>query len=1068
MMKHQLWKTTATLLSALLFSICGIAQTHDVRGVVTDETQMPIPGANVVIKGTATGTITSGSGEFNLKAADGDVLVVSYLGYVSEEVPVSGNGPYNVNLVPDLVGLEEVVVVGYGTQRKEAVTGSVASMKGDAVREMPASNVSQALQGRIAGVNMQQSSSKPGAEMQIRVRGTRSLNASNDPLIVLDGVPFAGSLGDIDPNSIKSIDILKDASATAIYGSRGANGVILITSTKGSIEQDATIVYSGYYGIKDVFAKYPMMNAKKLQTLRDYKGTYKYSDMEMEGIRNDTDTDWQDELYDKGMVTSHDISVTGGTKTAAYSFGFGYYREEAVLPLQNYSRFSLRSAVDQKVGNYIKVGFTTTSNYSITNGDRINVYSVLSSSPMVSPTDSTGALRRTIDNNTIDTKVWMRTRKTLEQLDKDGDLEDKKLTYGTFNSLYAELSIPHVEGLKYRVNTGLNLKYVQNGYYQGVGVYASEPDAASSASLSKQLVLNWAVENLLTYDKSFGSHSINAVGLLSFERTQDHTTSVSASGIASKKFLYYNLARINDSGETTLKPDNQYYTESGLKSAMARIMYSYDDRYMLTVAVRNDKSSRLAPSRNSHTYPAVSVGWNIGREAFMDNFTWLNSFKLRVGYGQTSNQSVEPFKTLGKLGTRPYNFGDSDMSTGYYVSELANDKLGWEYSETMNYGVDFGFLGRISGSFEYYVQKTHDVLLSVSLPATSGVGSYMDNIGKTQNKGWEFNLNATILDNYNGFTWEAGINMYSNKNELIELASGAKRDEGNFWFVGHPISSIYDYENIGLWQPEDYYRTPTLPDGEEYTGKTYGQILEPGKSDIGMIRVKYTGEYDENGMPTRAISAEDRQIMDIDPKLQGGFNTRLEYKGIDLTIIGAFQAGGKLISTLHSASGYLNLLSGRRGNVDVDYFWTERDEDGNVLKDENGKYVGIHNRNSNYPDPRGMRSGDNLKYASTLGYFKASYCKVRTITLGYNFKNNGIGWLDEIGVKKIRVYATVQNPFIIASKFHKETGLDPDTNSKGDENVAVKPTTFDAQKVLTVGTNTPATRTYLVGLNITF
>ena len=1065
MMKLQLWRKAATMLPTLLISFCTMAQ-HGISGNVTDESQLPIPGANVVVKGTTVGTVTDGSGNFSMQASDGDVLVVSYIGYSSEEITVNGNGPYNVSLIPDMVGLEEVVVVGYGTQRKEAVTGSVASMKGDVVREMPGANITQSLQSRIAGVDMQQSSTKPGAEMRIRVRGTRSLNANNDPLVVLDGVPFAGSLGDIDPNSIKSIDILKDASATAIYGSRGANGVILVTTIKGSIEQDASIVYSGYYGVKTVFSKYPMMNAEKLNALREYKSTFKSSPDEIKDYAKGTDTDWQDLMYDNGMVTSHDLSVTGGTKSAAYSFGFGYYREEAVLPLQNYSRFSQRAAIDQKVGKYIKVGFTSNNNYSINNGNSIGIYDVLAATPMISPIDSTGNTRRLIDNNTVDKGVWMRTRETLEKIADEGDFEDKRTTYGTFNSLYAEVAIPYVEGLKYRMNAGLNLKYTQNGYYQGVGVFATDPGSVSSASLSKSLDLNWAIENLLTYDKTFGQHSINFVGLLSFEREQYHSTSISASNIASKKFLYYNLGRISDGGETTVDPRNQGYSESGLKSAMARLMYSYDDRYMLTVAVRNDKSSRLAPSRNSHTYPAVSVGWNIGRESFMEDFDWLNSLKLRVGYGQTSNQAVAPFKTLGALATRPYNFGNdekSGMKTGYYVSELANDKLGWEYSETMNYGIDFALYNRISGSFEYYVQKTNDVLLSVSLPATSGVSSYMDNIGKTQNKGWEFNINATILDDYNGLTWEAGMNMYSNKNELIELASGAERDEGNCWFVGHPINSIYDYENIGLWMPEDFYYQP---DGY---AQSYGKTLEPG-GDAGMIRVKYTGDFDENGMPTRNIGPADKQIMHIDPKLNGGFNTRFEWKGVDLTIIGAFQVGGKLISTLHSGNGYLNLLSGRRGNVDVEYFMAEREGRASTLKikqDASGNYM-VQNRNAKYPDPNARRDGDNVAYASTLGYFDASYCKIRTITLGYNLKSNGNAVLDEIGIKKIRVYGTIQNPWVIASKFKKETGLDPETNSFGNENVATATTTYKANSVLTVGTNTPSTRTFLVGLNITF
>ncbi len=1050
------------MLPLMLIPMALFAQTVRVTGKVVDvSNNEALIGVNVVQAGTTNGTITDLDGNYSIEVPSNSSLQFSYIGYISQTIAVNGKSSIDCFLSTDDKELEQVVVVGYGTQRKEAVTGSVASVKGDVMREMPGSNITQSLQGRIAGVDFQQSSSKPGATMRIRVRGTRSLNASNDPLVVLDGVPFAGNLSDIDPNSIKSIDILKDASATAIYGSRGANGVILVTTTKGSLEQEATVTYSGYYGIKTVFAEYPMMDANQFKALREYAGLFDNGPEEIEGIASGANTNWQDLMYENGMVTSHDISVTGGTKASAYSVGMGYYKEESVLPLQDYTRFSLRSAFDQKIGKYIKVGLTSNNNYSINNGNGIGIYDVLSASPMVSPYDSEGNLRRLFDNNTVDKGNWMRTRETLEAVKDNGDWEDKAQTYGTFNSVYAELSIPYVEGLKYRVNAGLNMRYTQNGSYTGVGVFKQDPEGPSSGSLSKSLDLNWAVENLLTYNRIFAEkHSVNVVGLLSFERDQYHSSNISATGIASKKFLYYNLARINDDGSTSINPGSQGYSESGLKSAMARLMYSYDDRYMLTVAVRNDKSSRLAKSRNSHTYPAVSVGWNVGKEGFMSDISWLDTFKIRLGYGQTSNQAVSPFKTLGLLATRPYNFGNDVYSTGYYVQELANDKLGWEYSETMNYGIDFGFLNRITGSFEYYVQKTNDVLLSVKLPSTSGVNSYMDNIGKTQNKGWEFNVNVNILNDYNGFTWDVGLNMYSNKNELVELASGADRDEGNCWFVGHPINSIYDYENIGLWQPEDFYYQPNGYD------QSYGRILEPS-GEAGMIRVKYTGEYDANGMPVRQIGPEDRQIMDIDPKLQGGFNTRLEYKNFDLNIIGAFQVGGKLISTLHSGSGYLNLLSGRRNNVDVDYFMSERGKNGKIKQDANGNYL-VTNRNADYPDPLTVRSGDNLKYASTLGFFDASFCKIRTITLGYNFKNNHIRWMDEIGIKKIRVYATIQNPFVIASKFHKETGLDPETNSFGNENVAVQPTAYKANSVLTVGTNTPSTRTFLFGLNVTF
>lgn len=1027
MMKHQLWKRVATALPALLFSFCTMAQTHSVSGTITDEGQLPIPGASIVIKGTTTGTITASDGSFKMQAADGDVLEISYIGYTSEEVTVNGNTPINISLAPDMVGLSEVVVVGYGTQRKEAVTGSVATMKGDVVREMPAANISQSLQGRVAGVEMQQTSSKPGAEMQIRIRGTRSLNASNDPLVVLDGIPFAGSLGDINPNSIKSIDILKDASATAIYGSRGANGVILVTSNKGNLNQDATVTYSGYVGTKTVFSKYPMMNAEQFKKMREVADYTQKEGSLMEQTDN-ADTDWQDEFYDNGFVTNHDLSIVGGTKSAAYSFGGAYYKEESVLPGQDYSRLSARASIDQKIGNYLRFGFTSSNNYTISNGSGLGLYSVLTASPLISPKDENGELRRTFDMPE-DPNQWMYTRETIENIVDNELWVNKSTNYGTYNSFYGEIAAPFVEGLKYRVNVGLNFKYSESGNFQAQGIFSGNADSPSTASQSKGTTYNWAVENLLTYDKTFGKHTINAVGLFSAEKSVNYSSYISAKNIPSDYMLYFNIAQA-PAEDLNFNPSSQGYSDSGLRSLMGRVMYSYDDRYMLSVAVRKDESSRLAKDNNAHTYPAVSVGWNIAKEGFMNNFSWLNNMKLRVGYGETSNQSVNPYKTLGLLSQRATNLGDAQVYA-YYVSELPNPELGWEYSKTMNYGVDFGFLdNRISGSFEYYVQNTHDVLLAVSLPATTGVSSIMNNIGKTQNKGFEFNLNGVILDNWNDLTWEAGFNMYSNKNELTALATGTKEDKANWWFVGHPINVIYDYEKVGIWQAED----------------ADIMAIEEPQAEAGDIRVKYTGEFDANGLPVRQINEDDRQIMEVDPKLQGGFNTRLSWKGFDLNIIGAYKVGGKLICSLYAANGYLNMLTGRRNNVDVDY-WTPENTD------------------AKYPRPGGLRSGDNPKYGNSLGYFDASYCKIRTITLGYTFKKDSWDWMNTVGVQNIRLYGTIQNPFVIASKFHKETGLDPETNSYGNENMA---SGSYQRRLLTIGTSTPQTRSFLVGLNITF
>ncbi len=998
-----------------------IQQQQTVSGTVTDASGESLPGVTVVVKGTTNGAITNFDGGYSLSNIPGDgILVFSFVGMESQEVAVAGQSVISVILESKISDIGEVVVVGYGVQRREAVTGSVASIGGSELREMPSSNVTQALQGRIAGVEMSQTSTKPGASMQIRIRGTRSLNASNDPLIVLDGIPFAGSISDINPNDIKSMDILKDASATAIYGSRGANGVILITTNRGKKGQKAQFAYSGYQGIKSVFAKYPMMNGQELVELRAAAGQYTNALDESD----DVNTDWQDLLYRTGMLTSHDVSVSGGTDKGNYSFGVGYYMDEAVLPGQDYSRFTMRGSLEQEIGNYVRIGFITNNNYSINNGNNLGMYTTLSTSPIANPYNDDGTLKRTV-KMPLD-EHWVYTKETIENL---GDKwVDQTKVYGSYNTLYGEVKIPGVEGLKYRINVGANFRTSNSGSYTGEGVFSSSVDNVSTASIGNSHTTNWAIENLLTYDRAFADkHNVNVVALYSAEQTKYNSSYISATDIPSDAFQYYNLGRAE--GDITINPDDQDYYESGLMSWMGRAMYSYDNKYMLSATFRSDASSRLAEGHKWHSYPAVSVGWNVTNESFMQNISPINMLKLRVGYGETSNQAVDPYATLGSLSTRPYNFGDNTYSVGKYVTSLPNDNLGWEYSETWNFGLDFSLLkNRLSGTMEYYVTNTKDILLSVNMPSTSGVSSYMSNIGEMQNKGLEFSLNGVILDDVNGWTWEAGVNIYTNKNKLVALASGQDKDEDNWWFVGRSINVVYDYEKVGLWQEDDQYR----------------DILEPG-GNAGMIKVKYTGDYNDDGSPTRAIGADDRQIIEMDPDFQGGFNTRLAYKEFDLGIVGSFKSGGILNSTLYGSAGYLNMLSGRRGNVKVDY-WT------------------ADNTGAKYPKPGGV-GGDNPKYGSTLGYFDASYLKVRTITLGYNFEHNN--WVKRAGIDKLRIYCTVQNPFVIFSPYHKESGMDPETNSYGNENAAVS-YSEKLRRILTIGTNTPSTRNYLIGINLTF
>ena len=669
---------------------------------------------------------------------------------------------------------------------------------------------------------------------------------------------------------------------------------------------------------------------------------------------------------------------------------------------------------------------STNNSYRVNQGVN-NMYNVLSSSPLSSPYDADGNLKR-YNALPADDQVVV-TKETVER-DKDVWLSENK-GVGSYNTLFGEVKCPWVEGLSYRINIGLNFRSSKSGSFTGTGVNNKDANAVNSGSVYENQTRNWAVENLVTYDRTFAEkHNLNIVGMYSAEQTTYEQSGGSAQDIPADYFQYYALDKAT--GQANLVGYN--YWQSGLISWMGRVMYSYDNKYMLSAAVRSDASSRLAKGHQWHTYPAVSAGWNIAREQFMENYDFIDNLKLRVGYGETSNQSISPYSTLGGLAIRNYNFGNgTNYMAGYYVNALPNPELGWEYSKTWNFGLDFSFFkGRLSGTLEYYIQKTNDILLDVSLPSTSGVSSFTGNIGKTENKGWEFTLNGIILDGKNGWNWDAGINLYANRNKLVALASGEDRDEGNRWFVGYPIDVIYDYEYVGLWQA-----------GEEAAMN----ILEPG-GNVGMIKVKYTGDYDSNGLPTRAIGPEDRQIMSMEPDLIGGFNTTVGYKNFDLTVIGAFQVGGKLISAIHSSNGYLNMLTGRRNNIDVDY-WTEE------------------NTGAKYPKPGGILSGDNPKYGSTLGYFDAGYLKIRAITLGYNFEN--LKAVRDLGISRLRLYATVQNPFVLFSPFNNESGLDPETNSWANQNTAVAYGEYSGKhRMPIVGYNTPATRNFIFGLNVTF
>ena len=1013
-MKTSLSKIVAIM--AAIVALCTVeasvfAQTKAIKGTVSDESGNAVIGAYVVsVADNTKGTVTDENGSFTLSVSEGETLAVSCIGYKDTQFKTDARTLYDVIVVADNEFLEETVVIGYGTAKRSDVTGSITSVSSEDLNTIQTGNISSSLQARVAGVEMTQTSSRPGASMQIRIRGTRSLSADNDPLLVLDGIPFYGDLSDLDPTSIKSIDILKDAASTAIYGSRGANGVLLITTNKGYQEQRAQVSYSTYFTLKTVAAKYPMMNGPEFVEMRSHSRSANGLDES-----DDVNIDWQDLYYKNALMMNHNLTVSGGTSKNNYNFSIGYTDDNAVVPNQNFSRINIRGSLDQQLGEHIKVGFTTNNSYSVSNDSSGSLTSVLQISPIANPYNEDGTMKERVSmyNDTY----YVYTRESLANI-KD-KLIDESNTFSSSNAVYGEVKFPWIKGLTYKVNLGLNFRYNGTGTFTGRGIGSGTSDTPSTASTSNRVTTHWTVENLLTYDRTFNEkHHLNVVAMYSAENQKQTRQTMAGRDIPADYFQYYNIGYALE--EITVDPAGQSYQMWGLLSYMGRIMYTYDSRYMVNVALRSDASSRLAKGHQWHTYPAVSFGWNLHNEKFMDAAKpYVDQLKIRAGYGETSNQAVSPYRTLGSLSTRAYNYGE-DYDLGYYVSTLPNMELGWEYSSTYNVGVDFSlFKRRLWGTFEYYHQHTHDVLVNMNLPSTTGASRIMANMGETQNKGFELTLNGVLLQKKD-WTWTAGLNLYHNDNKILALASGQDQDTSNKWFVGYPISVLYDYVYEGLYQEGDPFITK------------YESGAAPGD-----IKVKYTGDYNEDGSPARKINANDRIITPVDPILQGGFNTTVKYKNFDFSLVGAFRIGGKLVSTLYGPQSYLNCLDGRRNNIRVDY-WTPENTD------------------ARFPRPSGLTNSNNPKYLSTLAVFDATFASVRNITIGYNLPDRV---MQKIKMRNIRVYATIQNPFIIYSPFTRETGLYPDTNTSG---------SAYGNNIYAVGVNTPTTRNYMFGVNISF
>lgn len=1007
-----------------------------VTGVVNDSKGQPLPGVTVRIKGTSLGTQTDVNGRFSLHVPDGNrTLVFSFVGFEPQELTLNNRTTLNVTLVEQHSSLNEVVVVGYGTRKKSDITGSVSTINEAQLREIPASDIGTILQGAAPGLEVGKSggNSQPGATPTIRIRGERSLNGNNDPLIILDGIPFAGNLNDIDPDDITNVEVLKDASATAIYGARGSNGVLLVNTRRGKAGK-LQVRYSGYAGFNRTLGQYKVMNADQFLTFRKWAkingsaaGTYTGLDdskllngntsiftdptefgLYQAGIR----TNWQDFLYRTPLVTNHQFGVSGGNEATQYDGSLGYYHADGIYPGQSFDRYSLKLSLDHTISKYIKVGFSTLTSYTINQGQNNNftnnpVSQFLEASPFSTPYKPDGTLYSYLPGS--NQNVW----NPLTDFVKGEKLDvDKRLN--TFNTAYVDVNLTH--GFKYRLNTGIQFNPETLGRFYGSNTLEQQGTPNYGYNYNGT-GYDYTIENILTYDKTIAKdHNINFTGLYSFEKNYTESTALNYRSVLADYIEYYNPAYASNLAASG------NYAKWTILSYMARLNYTYKDKYLATVTVRDDGSSRLAPGKKWNTYPAASLAWNVNREDFLKNSLTISALKLRASYGTTANTGLNPYQTIGLLTSTYYNYGGTNILGTYPdPSNSGNTNLTWETTTTLNLAVDYGlFNNRISGSVEWYKAKTNNLFLYQVLPASTGYSRILENLGQNQNTGMEFNVSSINFagNGKNTFKWTTDVNVMFNRQRINKLASGVQADLSSGYFVGQPNHVFYDYKRLGLWQntPDD------LALAEKYGLVSSAAAYTTGPNSlVGTVKVADT---DGDGK----ITQNDRVVLgSTQPQFEGGVTNRFAYKNFDLSVLAYFRVGGLVRSDIDGS--FANTFQGGYNNLLVNY-WTPT------------------NPVNYWPKPNSTLQFPN--YFSTLNIFSDSYLKIRTITLGYTLPSNP---LKVIGAKSARVYATASNPFTFFSPYLKNShGLDPE--------VSIAYTSTQAL--------TPATWQMLFGVNVSF
>ncbi|WP_165958071.1 SusC/RagA family TonB-linked outer membrane protein [Segetibacter sp. 3557_3] len=998
-MKSTLSKKYPLFVLLMLVSVFSYGQSRRVIGKISDQTtHQPLAGVTVSLKGGSSSVTSTPDGSFSIQVPSNDaVITFSYVGYAPQEVKIGTLNTIDVLMVAGANRLEEVVVIGYGAVKRRDLTGAVSTIKNEEIVLTPTHNAVEAMQGRVSGVDITRSSGSAGAGSNILVRGTRSIpdpnntdNNPNAPLVVIDGFQ-GGSLSDINPNDIESIDILKDASSTAIYGAQGANGVIIVTTKKGTTGR-MRVSYDGFYGTNGYtsFPK-PRIGDDYIQLRREaYRNPASGAPIwngpaddpklfpiaeEWNAVQRGQWVDWFDLINRNGTQQSHTVSIRSGSERTKAFLSLGYFNEEGMLKRNDFQRFTMRFNLDQNIFKWAKAGILSQVTYTDLNRRRDPLSTALSIAPLGAPYDSAGNIN-----------VYPLVPQVLSPLtDERGDLValDNELRTNVMANAYVELT--PLKGLSLRSNLGTTLNYGRRGIFNSATSLTQRDRRINYAEVRNEFnrYFNW--DNILTYTRQVSDHSFTLTGIVSYIQSESDNSFATGEGQLLSSQGYFNL----NAAQQNRSQGSEYSGWNNLAVA-GRLNYSYKSKYLLTLTQRADGASRLAPGNKWDYFPSVAVGWNLAEESFIGKADWLTNLKLRGSWGKAGNYNIRVYGTQSVI-TPGINIGFGDVGGNLYQFRplTGSKELGWEVSTTTNVGADFGiFSNRVSGSFEWYNTVTNGILFTRPLPRSAGLGpqgSILQNIGETQNKGVELSLNTRNIVRTD-FKWNSTITFTKNKEEITKLPDTSKIiigpvPETQSLLLGRPVNSFYSYNKMGIWQTDKADLASRYRWG--------ANRFTPGQMMI----------EDVNG--DSIINDQDRTYLGSTvPDFVLGFQNNFTYKNFDLGIF-LFWRYGQMINA--EFLGRYNPSGEGSGPANLDY-WTPE------------------NPTNDFPRPRqGQRFIDIPAYQA-LWFVEGSYFKVKNITLGYTFPKRISG---KIAAENIRLYVTGNNVFTRA-KSHLVKDYDPE------------------------------------------